>query len=104
VVLEIELVTASAEISHPHSVARRYARIAHRELSLAIKSTSKHLSRQHEKKNKTHVTTDNADVTDGEEEDANSRPRLSAAGSIRKASAFFPAARRKAPSEPFRPS
>ena len=63
---EFELVTVRAEISHAHAVARRRTRIVHYELRVMIKSGTKRLRGECQEKQKAHLTTDNADVTEEE--------------------------------------
>jgi hypothetical protein len=78
---EFELVTVGAEISHAHTVAHCVRRIGNQQLRMGAESTAESLSSESEKKEKTaHPTTDNANVTDVEEEDANSLVRASASG------------------------
>src|SRR5713101_4775055 len=49
VAFEFEFVTVRAEISRALSLARSCGRIAHNQVRVTIKSTSKRLGRQHEK-------------------------------------------------------
>ena len=77
---EFELVTICAEISRTHTVARCARRIGENQPGIWIESTGKCLCAQHQEKKKTHVITNNAHVTDVEEEDANSLARAKASG------------------------
>jgi hypothetical protein len=63
---EFELVTARAEISHAHSVARCARRICHNQIGIRAESRAKSIRGECQEKQKAHVTTDNADVTDVE--------------------------------------
>jgi len=59
-------------------------------MRMGAESTAESLSSESEKKEKTaHPTTDNANVTDVEEEDANSLARASASGKYRLLACFF---------------
>ena len=59
-------------------------------MRMGAESTAKSLSSESKKQEKTaHPTTDNANVTDVEEEDANSLARASASGGLQAASLFF---------------
>ena len=69
---EFELITIRAEISHSHAVARWAGRIGYHQVRIGAESTAESLRDQPEKKEKTaHPTTNNANVTDVEEEAAN---------------------------------
>ena len=68
---EFELVTVRAEISHAHAVARLARRICDNQLQIRRKPHAESLRAKSEKKDKPpHPRTDNANVTDVEEEDA----------------------------------
>jgi hypothetical protein len=57
---------------------------------MGAESTAESLGSESEKKEKTaHLTTDNANVADVEEEDANSLARASVSGGVQAASLFF---------------
>ena len=78
---EFELVPVRAEISHAHAVARTRGRVTDNQLRIRSEARAESLRGESEKKEKTaHPTTDNANVTDGEEEDANSLTRALASG------------------------
>ena len=78
---EFELVTVRAEISHAHTVARCAGRIGNNQMRIRPSPRAESLRSESEKKEKTaHPTTDNANVTDVEEEDANSLARVSVLG------------------------
>ena len=69
---EFELVTVRPEISHSHAVARWAGRIGNHQVRIGAEATAESLRDQPEKKQKTaHPTTNNANVTDVEEEAAN---------------------------------
>ena len=81
---EFELITVRAEIRHAHTVAHCAGRIGNHQIRMGAESTAESLSSESEKKEKTaHPTMDNANVTDVEEEDANSLARASASGEYR---------------------
>ena len=68
---EFELVTVRAEISHAHTVARRPSRIGDNQVRIRREACPKRVGcESQEEKKTTHPTTDNADATDVEEEDA----------------------------------
>src|SRR5947207_12907370 len=70
---EFELITVGGEIRHAHTVAHCAGRIGNHQMRMGAESTAESLSSESEKKQKTaHPTMDNANVTDVEEEDANS--------------------------------
>jgi hypothetical protein len=59
-------------------------------MRMGAESTAESLSSESEQKEKTaHPTTDNANVMDVEEEDANSLARASVSGGVQAASPFF---------------
>ena len=66
VLFEFELVTVRPEISHSHAVARWAGRIGHHQVRIGAESSAKSSRDECQEKQKAHVTTDNADVTDVE--------------------------------------
>ena len=70
---EFESVTVRAKISYAQAVARCAGRICNNKVRIRAKSNGESLRGECEQKEKTaHPTTDNANVTDVEEQDANS--------------------------------
>jgi hypothetical protein len=68
-----ELVTVCAEISHAYAVSPLAGRICNHQIPVGVESTAESLRGKPEKKEKTaHPTTNNANVTDVEEQAANS--------------------------------
>ena len=63
---EFELVTVRAEISHPNAVTRLAGRIGNHQVRIGAESGAKSIRDECQEKQKAHVTTDNADVTDVE--------------------------------------
>ena len=66
VLFEFELVTVRPEISHSHAVARWAGRIGNHQVRIGAESSAKTIRDECQEKQKAHVTTDNADVTDVE--------------------------------------
>jgi hypothetical protein len=63
---EFELVTVRPEISQSHAVARWAGRIGNHQVRIGTESSAKSIRDECQEKQKAHVTTDNADVTDVE--------------------------------------
>ena len=63
---EFELVTVRPEISHSHAVARWAGRIGNHQVRIGAESSAKSIRDECQEKQKAHVTTDNADLTDVE--------------------------------------
>ena len=84
VFFEFELVTVRAEISQTHAVVRTRGRVADNQVRIRSESRAESLRGESEKKQKTaHPTTDNANVTDVEEEASSLLARASASGEHR---------------------
>ena len=66
VLFEFELVTVRPEISHSHAVARWAGSIGNHQVRIGAESSAKSIRDECQEKQKAHVTTDNADVTDVE--------------------------------------